>query len=135
MAIAGIGTDIVEIGRIETNLSKTARLAQRILTERELELFNAHGQPARFLAKRFAAKEAAVKALGTGIGRGVSFQHMEVSNDEFGAPYMTFSGGFAKICEDRGIDHAFLTIADEQHYAVATVVLESSSPKGFQNHG
>ena len=79
----------------------------------------------RFLAKRFAAKEAAVKALGTGIGNGISWQHIEVTNDELGAPHLRFSGEFASRCEARGITRAVVSISDEQHYAVATVILET----------
>ena len=67
--IAGFGTDIVEVARIEQALDRTPALARRILTPAELDVFSAAREPARFLAKRFAAKEACVKALGTGIGR------------------------------------------------------------------
>ena len=65
----GLGTDVVEIARIANQLNKSHRLAQRVLTTTEMITFNTHKFPERFLAKRFAAKEAAVKALGTGIGR------------------------------------------------------------------
>ncbi|WP_218310178.1 holo-ACP synthase [Alteromonas antoniana] len=125
MAIAGIGTDIIEIARLEKNLARTPRLADRVLTPEEKVIFDAHNEPARYLAKRFAVKEAAVKALGTGIGNGVSWQHITVSNDEFGAPYLTFSGHFATLCEQRGICHSHVSISDEIHYAVATVLLET----------
>ena len=124
MAIAGIGTDIVELGRIEQALARSDRLARRILTPAELERFAAHTQPARYLAKRFAAKEAAVKALGTGIGVGISWQHIRVENQPGGAPFLVFSDGFAHECERRNISHSHVSISDEQHYAVATVVLE-----------
>ncbi|MEC9333978.1 MAG: holo-ACP synthase, partial [Pseudomonadota bacterium] len=79
----------------------------------------------RFLAKRFAAKEAAVKALGTGIGNGISWQHIEVRNNDLGAPELHFSGEFAAMCKNRGITRSVVSISDEQHYAVATVILES----------
>ncbi|MFC6671689.1 holo-ACP synthase [Marinobacterium aestuariivivens] len=68
--ILGIGTDLVQIDRIASALARTPALAQRVLTPAEQSGFEASRDPARFLAKRFAAKEAAVKALGTGIGRG-----------------------------------------------------------------
>ncbi|QPG07239.1 holo-ACP synthase [Salinimonas marina] len=124
MAIAGIGTDIVELSRIEQALARGDRLARRILTPAELERFAAHSQPARYLAKRFAAKEAAVKALGTGIGVGISWQHIRVENHPGGAPFLVFSDGFAHECEQRNIKHSHVSISDEQHYAVATVILE-----------
>ncbi|MCL1036917.1 holo-ACP synthase [Shewanella corallii] len=125
MAIIGLGTDIVEIARIEQQLEKGDRLARRVLTEEELLTFNESRQPARFLAKRFAAKEAAAKALGTGIGRGISFQHIHISNNELGAPKLAFTDGAAERLELMGGYLGHISIADEQHYAMATVILES----------
>ncbi|WP_339721205.1 holo-ACP synthase [uncultured Paraglaciecola sp.] len=126
MAIMGLGTDVVEIARIAKQLNKSHRLAQRVLTATEMLTFNAHKFPERFLAKRFAAKEAAVKALGTGIGSGVSFQDVEVVSLTSGQPTLVFSGKFAELCEKSAINSSFISISDEQHYAMATVVLESS---------
>ena len=125
MAIRGLGTDVVEIARIASQLNKSQRLAQRVLTSAEMVTFHAHKFPERFLAKRFAAKEAAVKALGTGIGSGVSFQDVEVVSLPSGQPTLFFSGKYAELCEERDINHSFISISDEQHYAMATVVLES----------
>ena len=130
--IVGLGTDIVEIARIEERIPAagdeallSCRLAKRVLTETEFALFVGSTQPGRYLAKRFAAKEAAAKALGTGIGRGVSFQHIEVSNNANGAPLVTFSDGAAERLAYLGGARAHLSIADEKHYATATVILES----------
>ena len=125
MAIVGLGTDIVEIERIAVQLKKSQRLAERVLTYNELATFAQHKFPERFLAKRFAAKEAAVKALGIGIGNGVSFQHVEVVNLASGQPSLQFYGRFAELCEQHGVNKSFISISDEQHYAVATVLLES----------
>ena len=122
----GLGTDIVEIARIAKQLDKSHRLAERVLTATEMHTFKAHKFPERFLAKRFAAKEAAVKALGTGIGSGVSFQNIEVVSLDSGQPTLVFSGKFAELCEKYDINRSFISISDEQHYAMATVVLESS---------
>ncbi|MCC2617785.1 holo-ACP synthase [Aestuariibacter halophilus] len=124
MSVCGIGTDIVEIARIAGHVEQSERLAQRVLTDNELEAYRQHRYPARFLAKRFAAKEAAVKALGTGIGNGISWQHIEVGNHDNGQPFLRFNGHFATLCEQRGITHSWLSIADEQRYATATVILE-----------
>ena len=126
MAIIGLGTDVVEISRIARQLNKSQRLAERVLTSTEMITFSTHAFPERFLAKRFAAKEAAVKALGTGIGSGVSFQHVEVVNLSSGQPTLVFSGKFAELCEKLDINRSFISISDEQHYAMATVILESS---------
>ena len=125
MPIVGIGTDIIEIARVERQISASQRLALRVLTEHELQQFTEHKFPGRFLAKRFAAKEAAVKALGVGIGNGVSFQDVEVRNLASGQPMLMFYNKFAELCEQRGVSKSFISISDEQHYAVATVVLES----------
>lgn len=126
MAIVGIGTDIVEIARIREQRERLGdKLAKRVLTDAEFAIYATSKMPERFLAKRFAAKEAAAKALGTGIGRGVSFQHIHIANDENGAPIVTFSQGAKARLEQLKGCHGFITIADEQHYAVATVVLES----------
>lgn len=122
----GLGTDVVEIARIAKQLNKSQRLAERVLTKSEMITFAAHKFPERFLAKRFAAKEAAVKALGTGIGTGISFQDVEVVNLSSGQPTLVFFGKFADLCESRQINNSFISISDEQHYAMATVVLESN---------
>ena len=126
MPIMGLGTDVVEIARIAKQLNKSQRLAERVLTLSEMHTFKEHKFPERFLAKRFAAKEAAVKALGTGIGSGISFQDVEVVNLATGQPTLVFSGKFAELCEHRHISRSFISITDEQHYAMATVVLETN---------
>tara|TARA_R110002012_G_scaffold234425_1_gene408021 strand:+ start:331 stop:711 length:381 start_codon:yes stop_codon:yes gene_type:complete len=125
MAVMGLGTDIIEIGRIEKQLTRSNRLAQRVLTATELVIFDEHSFPARYLAKRFAAKEAAVKALGIGIGNGISFQDVEVHNLPSGQPFLKFYAKFAQLCEQRNITSSHISISDEQHYAIATVILES----------
>lgn len=124
MAIVGLGTDIVEIRRIEQSLARTPRLSERILTEVEREFFALHRQPARYLAKRFAAKEAAAKALGTGIAKGVSFLDFTVSNDVLGRPVLTLSGAALARAEQLQVSAIWLSLTDEQAYASATVILE-----------
>jgi holo-[acyl-carrier protein] synthase len=84
MAILGLGTDIVEIARIEAVIARSGdRLARRVLSDTSGR-YGQHQQPVRFLAKRFAVKEAAAKALGTGIRNGLAFNQFEVYNDELG---------------------------------------------------
>ncbi|MDE1220901.1 holo-ACP synthase [Vibrio aestuarianus] len=126
MAIVGLGSDIAEIERIEKALSRSGdAFAERILTPQELAVFTSLKQKGRYLAKRFAAKEAASKALGTGIAHGVSFQNFTISNDQNGKPMLTLSGKAAQLAEVAGVQHIHLTISDERHYAVATVIFES----------
>ncbi|MDX3773972.1 holo-ACP synthase [Chromatiaceae bacterium AAb-1] len=127
MAIIGLGTDIIEMARIEQSLLRSPALVQRILTPEEQQIFAGHKEASRYFAKRFAAKEAAAKALGTGIGRGVSFQHMNVSNDQYGRPQLHFSGYAAELATTMGVSHIWLSLTDEQAYACATVILESQN--------
>ncbi|GGW80830.1 holo-ACP synthase [Alteromonas halophila] len=127
MAVAGLGTDIVEIARLEESLRRSSRLVSRILTDNEQHLYAAQTQPVRYLAKRFAMKEAAVKALGTGIGNGIGWQHIETINDDMGAPQLIFHDRFKTLCEQRGIIRHFVSVSDEKHYAVATVILETDN--------
>ncbi|MEY8712075.1 holo-ACP synthase [Mangrovibacter phragmitis] len=125
MAIVGIGTDIVEIARIEAVMARTGeRFAKRILHANEWQQFAAHQQPARFLAKRFAVKEAASKAMGTGIRNGLAFEQFEVVNDALGKPQLCLHGEAAALAERLGVSSIHVTIADERHYACASVIFE-----------
>ncbi len=130
--IVGIGTDIIEIERIAKSITKQPiAFAERVLTPSEMEQFQslkAEQQP-RFLAKRFAAKEAISKALGTGIGRGVSFQHIQIDHDDFGKPVPILVDGayqrFVSLAGGAKTLNAQLSISDEIHYAQAFAILES----------
>jgi len=122
MTIA-IGTDIVEIDRIaKVYARQREKLSVRILTESELQRFNAMDNEAvqiAFLAKRWSAKEAIAKALGTGIAKGVGWQEMELSRDELGAPSVKLSGAAAIRLQDINGKQALISMSDERHYAVA----------------
>ncbi|TBR43422.1 holo-ACP synthase [Marinomonas agarivorans] len=125
--ILGIGTDIVEIERIRASFKRTGdRFVKRILTAPELDKFYSLEDESRaiaYLAKRFAAKEAAVKALGTGIGQGVSFQHFTVKNTSSGQPILEVDMSIHSSLNSKSRWH--LSITDERHYAQAFVILES----------
>ncbi|GMM91444.1 holo-ACP synthase [Vibrio fortis] len=126
MAVVGLGTDIAEIERVEKALARSgAAFAERILSEVELEQFHSLKQKGRFLAKRFAAKEAASKALGTGIAMGVTFHDFQVANDEHGKPVLTLHNKAKELAASIGVNSIHITISDERHYAVATVLFES----------
>lgn len=128
MAIVGLGTDIVEVSRIADILERTGeRLPQRILTTHEWVTYQNHGQKMRYLAKRFAVKEAAAKALGTGIRDGLAFNQFEVVNDALGKPQLRLSGRAAQLAEQMGIDAIHVSISDEHRYACATVIMESTT--------
>ncbi|WP_260260871.1 holo-ACP synthase [Vibrio intestinalis] len=126
MAIVGLGTDIAEIERVEKALSRSGEaFAKRILTDVEMAKFDSLKQQGRFLAKRFAAKEAASKALGTGIAMGVTFHDFTVTNDKHGKPVLALANKALELAQSKQINHIHLSISDERHYAVATVIYES----------
>ena len=123
--LRGIGTDIVRVARMEQNLSRYGRrFAARILHDMELVEFDRSAQPARFLAKRFAAKEAAAKAFGTGFRDGLSLRHLRVDHDSLGRPLLSCSDKAAELMVHFAVSASHLSISDEEHYAVAFVVLE-----------
>ena len=122
--IFGIGTDIVRVSRIQRGLDRYGeRFARRILAGQELDDFQRTLHPARFLARRFAAKEAVVKAYGTGFTRGMTFQDIVVSHDAAGKPMLLLSGRALELQQEMGIGETFISISDEQEYAVAFVTL------------
>lgn len=122
--IHGIGTDIVKVARIQDSLARfEARFVRRLLTDAELSEYQASRQPERFVAKRFAAKEAAVKALGLGFREGLTFNSIGVTHDQYGKPALVYLGGALAYVEKVGITRSLLSISDELDYAVAFVVL------------
>ena len=121
-----IGSDIVSIERVQTIINKNRDgFINRVLTEHERALFTNKADSAAFCAKRFAAKEAFSKALGTGIGRVVSFQDLTVRSNENGKPYLMPSEKLRLYLKEKGIQQGHLSISDESQNALAFVVLES----------
>lgn len=125
--IYGIGTDIVEVSRIEDSLARFGdAFAQRILNEREWLAFSQSQTQARFLAKRFAAKEAFAKALGTGLRAPATFQNIEITHDDMGKPMLDLAPELQAMLDKQGIRHAHLSVSDEKALAAAFVVLEKA---------
>ena len=124
--IYGIGTDLVNIDRVKKILSKNRDgFVKRVLSEYEQALFANKAESAAYCAKRFAAKEAFAKALGTGIGRVVSFQDLTVRNNENGKPHFIASEKLRQFLVEKNIKQAHLSISDESQNAIAFVVLET----------
>jgi holo-[acyl-carrier protein] synthase len=130
--IFGIGTDIVAINRIEEGLAKHRdRFLHRILSDAELAEYAKHNSSAntqaaaRFVAKRFAAKEAFSKAFGTGIGEAVGWHDVRVTHDTNGKPLIAVSPALQIRLDAAGINRTHISISDEQDHAIAFVVLES----------
>lgn len=117
--IKGIGIDIVEINRIESLTDRMPKFVNRILTKIEIEKYDRlkGKRKAEYLAGRFAAKEAFSKAVGTGIGKGLQFIDIEIIQDALGKPYIS-----KPVSEG-----VYLTISHSKEYAVAQVIIESSS--------
>ena len=126
--IYGIGTDIVAVKRIEAALFKHGdRFLHRILNEAEVaEYANTH-TPARFLAKRFAVKEAFSKAFGTGIGEAVNWHDVLVTHDAMGKPLLAVSAALQQRLDAAFINQTHVSISDEQEHAIAFVILEKKA--------
>ncbi|OGA18100.1 MAG: holo-ACP synthase [Betaproteobacteria bacterium RIFCSPLOWO2_12_FULL_63_13] len=123
--IVGIGTDLCEIGRVQKALERHGeRFARKILVESELLRYGRHRKPAAYLAKRFAAKEAFSKAMGTGIHFPVNWHNVSVENGPSGRPMLRFSEPLRALLRERGITAAHLSLSDETGMACAFVVLE-----------
>ncbi|PPC95041.1 MAG: holo-ACP synthase [Methylotenera sp.] len=124
--IFGIGTDIVEVGRIEASIQQFGdEFAKRILAESEWASYQKSAIKPRFLAKRFAAKEAFSKALGTGLRAPATFQNIAVSHDDLGKPVLLLAPALLTLLQTKNIAHTHISISDEKNLAAAFVVLES----------
>ena len=125
--IHGIGTDIVSIARIAAIFERHGeRFPQHILMDEELASFRNDRRPARFLAMRFAAKEAIVKAMGTGFTGGMSLRDTGVAKNRLGRPEVIWSARGRQTCEQLGSGAAHLTLSDHSETAIAVAVLMRS---------
>jgi len=123
--IVGIGSDVVQIDRIEAALARRYGFAERILTPTELATFQNETKPAAYLAKRFAAKEAIAKALGCGIGEKMSWQDVETYRSGLGKPEVNFSGAALEQLNRLGGKSCHLSLSDEHSVALAFAVIET----------
>jgi len=125
--IFGIGTDIVEMTRMEATWKRFGEhFARRILMEEEMELFKQTIQPARFLAMRFAGKEATVKAMGTGFAHGVWLRDVGITRNEWGRPLVIWSDRGQKVCKDLGIGKGHVSLTDGAGLVMAFAVVEAA---------
>ena len=122
--IYGIGTDIVRVERMRRNIQEYGdKFAERILTPHELDEYHKENRKEHFLAKRFAAKEAAAKAMGIGFSNGLMLCHIGVTHDAAGKPQLEFIGYAAEFTAKQGICSTYVSLADEEDHAVAFVTL------------
>ena len=123
--IFGTGVDIVDISRFERFVREdNAALLRRIFTTHELEYCAVKKHSAQHYALRFAAKEAFLKAMGTGLRDGLSWQDMEVVNDHLGKPDLRLSGRALELFQQAEICKSFLSLSHDGNFAVAMLVLE-----------
>ncbi|MEZ4598659.1 MAG: holo-ACP synthase [Syntrophotaleaceae bacterium] len=125
--ISGLGVDTVRCSRFRRFLEQGKRaVIDRLFDEDEQAYALAKKDPAPYLAVRFAAKEAFLKALGTGLRYGIAWREIGVRRDELGRPYLVLSGQAAVEFQTRGHHHMHLSCSHDGDYAFATVILESS---------
>ncbi|MEL7535464.1 MAG: holo-ACP synthase [Pseudomonadota bacterium] len=126
--IFGVGTDLVELARVEQTLARFGeRFVQHLLMPEELALYATTKRPARFLAMRFAAKEAIVKAMGTGFAHGVWIRDTGFVPDRRGRPMVVFSERGAAVCRELGAGAAHVSLTDEAGLIAAFAVIEERS--------
>ncbi len=126
--ILGIGTDIAEVNRIEESIARFGdRFLRRIYTDRERLYALSKANSTERFAARFAAKEAGMKAIGTGWSRGVSWQDFEVVNERSGRPVLRLSGVAATIADAIGVKAISLSLTHTEQIAFAVVIVESGS--------
>tara|TARA_B100000686_G_scaffold351847_1_gene451882 strand:+ start:617 stop:1012 length:396 start_codon:yes stop_codon:yes gene_type:complete len=127
MKIFGIGTDIVNIKRMEKSLKKYGlKFKNKIFSKKEILYCEKKKNPSSYYAKRFAAKEAFSKALGTGIRKGISLKNIEITNNSKGKPYILLKGDLSKILKKKIKNKKYdihLSLSDDKPWAQATVII------------
>ena len=122
--LLGLGMDLVEIDRIEDSMKKFGdRFLKRIFHPAEVAYAESQARPATHLAARFAAKEAASKAFGTGFGKTLPWLGMEIGRHSSGEPFLRFHAGGADLAKTRGVTRALVTLSHTRTHSAATVAL------------
>jgi holo-[acyl-carrier protein] synthase len=128
--IFGIGTDIVELSRVQSIYDRYGdHFARRILMDEELELYQRSKNPVRFLAMRFAGKEATVKAMGTGFAHGVWLRDVGILNNDWGRPVILWSDRCSRECPRLGIGSGHVSLTDDAGLIMAFAVVENVEHK------
>ncbi len=122
--IVGIGIDIVEIRRISRALQGTQGMEGKVFTEAEIAFCSKRKNKYQHFGGRFAAKEAALKALGTGWSQGIRWKDVEITNDDSGKPILTLHGKALEFFEQSGAGKTWVSITHSSEHAVGVVVLE-----------
>jgi holo-[acyl-carrier protein] synthase len=126
--IAGIGIDIIDVNRIRKVLERNPAFRQKVFSDQEISYCDSKKDPAMSYAARFAAKEAFMKALGTGWNHEVRWVEIETVSDGEQAPYLVVSGLTEQTMLSKKISRCHLSLSHEKEYAIASVVLENHEP-------
>lgn len=129
MALAGIGVDMLEIARMQQAIEKRPHFIRRMFTDAERAYCERTARPAEHYAARFAAREAVLKALGTGFSSGIGFQDVSVERDQLGRPQARLAGKAAQIAAEQGVQEIALSISYTRDVAVANAVAVTNAVK------
>lgn len=121
--IYGIGTDMVEIIRIQKAIEKNPRFLQKVYTEEEIRYCQRKKNPWQSFAARFAAKEAVSKAMGTGLGK-IGLTDIEVKNHAAGQPQIVLYGNAKAFAQEHGLGRVHISLSHSEAYAIATAIIE-----------
>ena len=125
MSVLGIGTDMVEVSRIEHSLDRFGeRFLHRVFTAGEIAYCQSMKFPARHFAARFAAKEAVSKAFGTGIGKAMGWRDIDVRRHDSGQPFVVLEGNAKQLAAQRGVSAIWISLSHTDHHATAVIVIE-----------
>jgi holo-[acyl-carrier protein] synthase len=122
--IFGVGTDIIEVGRIQKMVAKGRKYLDTIFTEKEIEYCETKARKSEHYAARFAAKEATLKALGVGWRDGFAFSDIEVINDQQGKPQVFLHGNVKNLLEHYQINQVSISLSHTKESAIAVIILE-----------
>ncbi len=123
--IHGTGVDIIEISRIKNSIQKySGKFEERVFTSKEIDYCRSKADPSKHFAARFAAKEAVLKSLGTGMAQGIAWKDMEILNQESGRPVLSLSGKCRELFNSLKLKDIHISITHDKRYAVAQAIAE-----------
>lgn len=123
--IFGIGTDIIEVKRVEKIVASGRQYLETIFTEKEMEYCEANARKSEHFAVRYAAKEAFLKALGSGWRDGLAFSDIEIINDELGKPQVFLHGEVKRVYNHHQIQQTSISLSHTKEIAIAVIILEN----------
>lgn len=125
--ITGVGTDLIEVERVAGKISKDEGFRELVFTPTEIAYCEAKANKFQHYAARFAAKEAFLKAIGTGWITGIAFNEIEIRNDEQGRPMLSLLGGTLQFLEARGIGKIWVSLSHLSNISSAVVIIETEA--------